>query len=51
MLANNLARRGLELPAGCVILSGGVTEAVPVKAGDSVVCRVQGMGSVSIQFV
>lgn len=51
MLANHLAKRGLELPAGCVILSGGVTEAVAVKAGDNVVCKVQGMGSVSIKFV
>lgn len=51
MLANSLAKRGLELAAGYVILSGGVTEAVAVQAGDAVVCRVQGMGSASIKFV
>ncbi len=51
MLANSLAKRGFELPAGCVILSGAVTEAIPVKAGDCMVCRVQGMGSTSIRFV
>ena len=51
MLANDLAKRGLELAAGSVILSGAVTEAVPVQAGDCLVCRVQGMGSASVQFV
>ena len=51
MLANELAKRGLRTPGGTVILSGGVTEAIPVKAGDSVVCRVQGIGNTSIKFV
>ena len=51
MLANHLGRRGRELPAGSMILSGGVTEAVAVQAGDNVSLRVQGMGSVSLRFV
>ena len=46
MLANHLGRRGQEIPAGSLILSGGVTEAVAVNAGDNVTLRVQGMGSV-----
>ncbi|MBS0468560.1 MAG: 2-oxo-3-hexenedioate decarboxylase [Proteobacteria bacterium] len=50
MLANHLGRRGQELPAGSMILSGGVTEAVSVQAGDNVNLRVQGMGSVSLRF-
>lgn len=50
MLANHLGRRGQEIPAGSVILSGGVTEAVAVAAGDNVCLRVQGMGSVSLRF-
>ena len=50
MLANHLGRRGQEIPAGSVILSGGATEAVAVAAGDSVCLRVQGMGSVSLRF-
>ena len=50
MLANHLGRRGRELPAGSMILSGGVTEAVSVQAGDNVTLRVQGMGSVSMRF-
>ena len=50
MLANHLGRRVREIPAGSLILSGGVTEAVAVAAGDSVSLRVQGMGSVSLRF-
>ena len=49
-LANHLGRRGQEIPAGSVILSGGATEAVSVAAGDSVTLRVQGMGSVGLRF-
>jgi 2-oxo-3-hexenedioate decarboxylase len=51
MLANHLAARGEEIPAGSLILSGGITEAVAVQAGDSVCLRVQGMGSVGMRFV
>ncbi|MCB1889191.1 MAG: 2-oxo-3-hexenedioate decarboxylase [Rhodocyclaceae bacterium] len=50
-LANNLGRRGMEIPAGTLILSGGVTEAVAVAPGDHVTLRVQGMGSTSLRFV
>jgi 2-oxo-3-hexenedioate decarboxylase len=50
MLANHLGARGGEIPAGTLILSGGITEAVAVQAGDSVLLRVQGMGSVGLRF-
>lgn len=50
-LANHLGRRGQSIPAGSVVLSGGVTEAVSVAAGDHVALRVQGMGQVSLSFV
>ncbi|PXW97618.1 4-oxalocrotonate decarboxylase [Sphaerotilus hippei] len=50
-LANHLGRRGQEIPAGTLILSGGITEAVPVRAGDHVCLHVQGMGSTSLRFV
>ena len=50
MLANHLGARGQELPAGALVLSGGVTEAVAVAAGDHVSLRVQGLGSVSVRF-
>src|SRR5205814_8886110 len=49
-LANHLGRRGREIPAGSVILSGGVTEAVSVEAGDCINLRVQHLGSVSLRF-
>ncbi len=51
MLANHLAARGEEIPAGSLILSGGITEAIAVHAGDSVCLRVQGMGSVGMRFI
>jgi 2-oxo-3-hexenedioate decarboxylase len=51
MLANHLGKRGEEIPAGSLILSGGITEALAVQAGDSVCLRVQGMGSVGMRFI
>lgn len=51
MLANHLGKRGQEIPAGSIVLSGGVTEAVAVKAGDHVCLRIQHLGSVSLRFV
>ncbi|MDY0329147.1 MAG: 2-oxo-3-hexenedioate decarboxylase [Thiomonas sp.] len=50
-LANHLGRRGHHLPAGTLILSGGVTEAVAVAPGDHVALRVQGMGQVGLRLV
>ncbi len=49
-LANHLGRRGQEIPAGSVVLSGGVTEAASVEAGDHVSLRIQHLGSVSLRF-
>jgi 2-oxo-3-hexenedioate decarboxylase len=50
MLANHLGARGQEIPAGSLILSGGVTEAVSVAAGDHVRLRIQDLGSVMLRF-
>ncbi|MGH8434357.1 MAG: 2-oxo-3-hexenedioate decarboxylase [Pseudomonas sp.] len=50
MLANMLGERGEEIPAGTLILSGGITEAVAVKAGDNVTLRIQELGSVNVRF-
>ncbi len=50
MLANMLGRRGEEIPAGTLILSGGITEAVAVEAGDSVSLRIQSLGTASVRF-
>jgi 2-oxo-3-hexenedioate decarboxylase len=51
MMANHLGRRGQEIPAGSFIMTGGVTEAIAVAAGDHVVARFQDLGSVSMRFV
>lgn len=50
MLANHLGALGRSLPAGSIVLSGGITEAVAVAAGDHVSLRLQGAGSTSIRF-
>ena len=51
MLANHLGQRGQEIPAGTFIMTGGVTEAIPVSAGDSVTVRFQDLGSVAMRFI
>ena len=51
MLANHLGKRGQCIPAGAVILSGGVTEAIAVEAGDNVTLDIQHLGSISLRFV
>lgn len=51
MLADHLAARGESLPAGSYIMTGGITEAIPVSRGDNVVARFQDMGSISFKFV
>lgn len=50
-LVNHLGQRDQALPAGALVLSGGITEAVAVQAGDHVSLRVQHLGSVSLRFV
>lgn len=51
MLANHLGARGEEIPAGSLILSGGITEAVAVERGDNVSLRIQDLGSVGCKFI
>ncbi len=51
MMANHLGARGQEIPAGTFIMTGGVTEAIAVKAGDNVSVRFQDLGTVSMRFV
>lgn len=50
MLANLIARDGREIPAGALILTGGASAAVAVKAGDKVDLAIQGLGSLSVSF-
>lgn len=51
MLVQHLAERGQALPAGAFVMTGGITEAIPVSRGDNVIARFQDMGSVSFRFV
>ncbi len=50
LVVNLLAKRGEGLPAGTLVLTGGITEAVAVKPGDHVELRTQSLGSVSVRF-
>lgn len=51
MMANHLGARGQEIPAGSFIMTGGVTEAIAVAAGDAISVRFQDLGMVSMRFV
>jgi len=51
MMANHLGARGQEIPAGTLIMTGGVTEAIAVQAGDHVSVSFQDLGTVSVKFV
>jgi 2-oxo-3-hexenedioate decarboxylase len=46
-----LAGSGKALPAGSLVMTGGVTEAVAIHAGDHVTARVQHLGTVGVRFV
>ena len=50
-LANTLGELGIAFRAGEVILSGSQSPLVPVKAGDSLVCTVGGLGTASVRFI
>jgi 2-oxo-3-hexenedioate decarboxylase len=51
MLATMLAERDELIPAGTFIMTGGITAAVLVAKGDSIVVRYQGLGTVTMKFV
>ena len=42
---------GQNIPAGSFIMTGGVTEAIQVTAGDFISVRYQDLGTVSMRFV
>ena len=50
MLANLLADREQAIPAGTLILTGSIIEAVAVGPGDAVQARFQNLGAVSLRF-
>ena len=47
-LVNTLAARGEHLPAGSVVLSGGLTASVELRPGTNVVAEMDGLGSVEV---
>lgn len=49
-LANTLTARGVELAAGHIILTGSITAAIPVRAGDTVTASIDRIGSVTAVF-
>jgi 2-keto-4-pentenoate hydratase len=49
-LANTLTARGVELAAGHLILTGSITAAIPVQAGDAVTTTIDQLGSVTAVF-
>jgi 2-keto-4-pentenoate hydratase len=49
-LANTLTARGAELTAGHIILTGSITAAVPVQAGDSITNALDRLGTVTALF-
>lgn len=51
MLATMLSERNEVIPAGTFIMTGGITAAVLVERGDSIVVRYQGLGTVTMKFV
>lgn len=47
LAANALGARGASIPAGSIVLTGGLTDAVPVAPGDSVSVEFTTLGSVT----
>lgn len=50
-LANKLAQYGVSLNAGEIIMSGSLTAACPVAAGDNMRATFAGLGTVGVRFV
>jgi len=50
MLLAHLAERDEALPEGSFVMTGGITEAIAVRAGDNINVRFQELGSVGFRF-
>jgi 2-keto-4-pentenoate hydratase len=50
-IANKLAESGAQLAAGDLVISGGLTAAPAVQAGDHVTARFAALGAVTARFV
>ena len=49
LAANDLARRGLAIEAGQIVLTGGITDAVFAPPGSTVTCKFSTLGEVTIK--
>lgn len=49
LAANDLATRGGSIQAGDIVLTGGITDAVPVSPGDDVTAQFTSLGSLTIR--
>jgi len=49
-LANKLSTFGVSLEPGDIVISGGITKMLPVKAGDEFVFTLTGQPSVTVLF-
>ena len=50
MLATMLKSERTVLPAGAIVMTGGITEAIPVARGDRVQVSIEALGTVSVAF-
>jgi 2-oxo-3-hexenedioate decarboxylase len=48
-LAGRLAEAGRTLPAGSIVLSGALTDAVPLRAGGTVCAELEGLGAIEVR--
>ncbi|MEV0994020.1 hypothetical protein [Nonomuraea sp. NPDC050202] len=51
LAANSLAGRDLAPEAGWIVLTGGMTDAVPLRRGSSVTVRFAGLGGLTVAGV
>lgn len=51
LLVRHLTEMGGHLAAGSYVMTGSITEAIPMAPGDTATARFQGMGSLSVRFV
>jgi 2-oxo-3-hexenedioate decarboxylase len=50
LLAQHLHERGLQAPAGTIVLSGAITDAFAISPGDWVSTALSGLGEVTVMF-
>ncbi|MEN8196358.1 MAG: fumarylacetoacetate hydrolase family protein, partial [Pseudomonadota bacterium] len=49
LLANEAARRGETIEAGAIVLTGSIVQTKWLEPGDHAVCRLEGLGTVSLK--